>query len=152
MKKQKTKTTQAKAKAITNEANAIVDEAQAEAQAKADAEAKAKHIEALKLRLTEKGQIPEINALISNLVATHQAEKLNATYAIEAGALDELNNCMDTLRANTNRTIKALNALYNNVIMDNNAIKDLMKTTGMDIKLAEFQKPPQNVNQKQKTK
>lgn len=126
--------------------------AKAEALAKADAEAKAKHIEALKLRLTEKGQIPEINALISNLVATHQAEKLNATYAIEASALDELNNCLNILRANTNRMIKALNALYNNALMDNNAINDLMKTTGMDIKLAEFQKPPQNVNQETKTK
>lgn len=146
MKKQKTKTTQAKAKAITSEAKAVVNEAQAEI------EAKAKHIEALKLRLTEKGQIPEINTLISNLVATHQAEKLNATYAIEAGALDELNNCLNILRANTNRMIKALNALYNNALMDNNAINDLMKTTGMDIKLAEFQKPPQNVNQETKTK
>lgn len=139
MKKQK-KTTQAKA------------QAEIEAKAKADAEAKTKHIEALKLRLTEKGQIPEINTLISNLVATHQAEKLNATYAIEAGALDELNNCLNILRANTNRMIKALNALYNNALMDNNAINDLMKTTGMDIKLAEFQKPPQNVNQETKTK
>lgn len=126
--------------------------AQAEAQAKADAEAKAKHIEALKLRLTEKGQIPELGALIANLIAVHQAEKQNAVYAIEASALDELNNCLNILRANTNRMIKALNALYNNALMDNNAINDLMKTTGMDIKLAEFQKPPQNVNQETKTK
>jgi len=108
------------------------------AKDKAEALTKAKNIDALKLRLREKGQIPELGALIANLIATHQAEKQNAVYAIEARNAWELGNCLPTLRANTKRLTKAIGALYNNAMMDNNAILDLMCDTGMDTMLKEY--------------
>ena len=114
------------------------------AKDKTEALAKAKNIDALKLRLREKGQIPEIGALIANLIAVHQAEKQNAVYAIEARSAWELSNCLPTLRANTNRLTKAIGALYNNAIMDNNAILDLMRDTGMDTMLKEYDQKQTN--------
>ena len=109
------------------------------AKVKAEAVAKAQHIAALKLRLREPGQIPEINTWIQKTVQTHQEEKQNAVAAIEAGNVWALHNSLNILRGNDNRLTSLLNGMNDNAIMDNNAIQELLKETGMDIMLREYE-------------